>query len=234
MRDFLKAIITAPFLQTKIDEYFDKRATAGLCGASPGSGRPVWIVVLLVLAVVAVIAIVVAYWAEILFVGLAALGIYWFYRKRIAAGMQAEPIRPAAAQGTCGNCHKPSESCAPFCKHCGSHMASPPEKSVSLDTSLPVCPQCGNTDLEQFLYLENALVCRRLIGVVGKTLRVQADYTTGLCSDEHPEEQDPRLMCTAQDCEGGCFPVPAGLKLALLPGISGPEGCASSTISQAR
>jgi hypothetical protein len=76
MREFAKAIITAPFLQAKIDEYFDKRATARPNGASPGSGRPVWIVVLLVLAVVAVIAIVVTYWVEILFAGLAVLAFH--------------------------------------------------------------------------------------------------------------------------------------------------------------
>jgi hypothetical protein len=74
------------------------------------------------------------------------------------------------------------------------------------------CPHCGNTDLEQFLYLENAIVHRPLIEVVGKTLKIQADYDTTPCDDDAPE-QDPRLMCTASGCEGGCFPVPTGLKL---------------------
>ena len=138
MREFAKAIITAPFLQAKIDEYFDQRATAGPGGASPGSGRPVWIVVLLVLAVVAVIAIVVTYWVEILFAGLAVLAFH--YRKPISQSVRrmaatwsrTEPEEegiekpPTAAQGICGNCHRPSMTLAPFCTHCGSCITAPP------------------------------------------------------------------------------------------------------------
>jgi hypothetical protein len=74
------------------------------------------------------------------------------------------------------------------------------------------CPHCGNTDLEQFLYLENAIVHRRLIEVVGKTLRIEADYDTTPCDDDD-EAQHPRLMCSARGCDGGCFDVPSGLRL---------------------
>jgi hypothetical protein len=159
MREFLKAIITAPFLQTKIDEYFDKRATAGP-GASPGGGRPVWIIVVITLAViVAVIAIVVTYWAEILFAGLAVLAFH--YRKpisrfvrRIAAacsGTQAEPenLPPleespieesVTAAQLCGNCRKPNIPPAPFCRHCGSHIAALPPPPILPPPPPPILP----------------------------------------------------------------------------------------------
>ena len=134
-------------LMREANRLAEKQAAAGSGGASTSSGDPVvGIVVLLVLAViVAIIAIVVTYWAEILFAGLAVLAFH--YRKpisrlvrRIAAacsGTQAEPERlpplekspteeSMTAARLCGNCRRPNIPPAPFCRHCGSHIAALP------------------------------------------------------------------------------------------------------------
>ena len=138
-------------LMREANRLAEKQAAAGSGGASTSSGDPVvGIVVLLVLAViVAIIAIVVTYWAEILFAGLAVLAFH--YRKpisrfvrRIAAacsGTQAEPedLPPleespveesVTAAQLCGNCRKPNIPPAPFCRHCGSHIAALPPQVV--------------------------------------------------------------------------------------------------------
>jgi hypothetical protein len=54
-----------------------------------------------------------------------------------------------------------------------------------------------------------------LIEIVGKTLKIQADYDTTPC-DDGDGEQKPRLMCTVPGCNGGCFTVPTGLKLEFI------------------
>lgn len=41
-------------------------------------------------------------------------------------------------------------------------------------TTKITCPNCGNTDLEQFHWLENVVVHRRVLGIVGSVPKIEA------------------------------------------------------------
>src|ERR1017187_6650989 len=71
---------------------------------------------------------------------------------------------------------------------CSTSNAAGKKKTKKRIAKMPklTCPECGNQDLEHFLYLENAIVHRRLIEVIGKTLKIQADYDTTPCNDDDP------------------------------------------------
>ena len=67
------------------------------------------------------------------------------------------------------------------------------------------CPHCGNCDLEQFHWLENVVVHRRVLGIVGSVLKIEA-------GDLPTPTNRGLLMCMA---DGLSRPPPGGLVMSL-------------------
>ena len=92
-----------------------------------------------------------------------------------------------------------------------------------MTTTKITCPHCGNCDLEQFHWLENVVVHRRVLGIVGSILKIEAgDILTrkSEVGDLPTPTNRGVLMCMADGCweddSRGCLPVPADLKLSFI------------------
>ena len=75
------------------------------------------------------------------------------------------------------------------------------------------CPRCGNTEAENFRYLEEIVCWRQCLRVDNDKLSVHAFYRSG---EGYEDGQRPRLECRAEPGGTYCgceFSVPDGVKI---------------------